>query len=150
MPDPLAAISTRRTPQNVQADTRQVPNSAGGWAFTVEKTARLHRFLTLGTGGGTYYAPERDITIKNADVVLAWARGNTAELVREVVAISQAGRAPRNNPALFALAAAASLGDPHGKRAPLDALPPVARPGTHLFIFAGYVPQFRRWGPGPP
>ncbi len=148
MPDPLAAISTRRTPQNVQADTRQVPNSAGGWAFTVEKTARLHRFLTLGTGGGTYYAPERDITIKNADVVLAWARGNTAELVREVVAISQAGRAPRNNPALFALAAAASLGDPDGKRAALDALPLVARTGTHLFIFAGYVQQFRGWGRG--
>src|SRR5260221_719425 len=116
MPDPLAGISTRRTPQNVQADIRQVPNSAGGWAFTVGKTARLHRFLTLGTDGGTYYASERDITVKNAAIVLAWARDSTAELVREVVTISQAGRAPRNNPALFALAAAASLGDPDGKR----------------------------------
>ncbi len=148
MPDPLAAISTRRTPQHVQADKRQVPNSAGGWAFTVQKTARLHRFLTLGTDGGTYYTSERDITLKNADVVLAWARNDTAGLVREVVAISQAGRAPRNNPALFALAAAASLGDPDGKRAALDALPLVARTGTHLFIFAGYVQQFRGWGRG--
>jgi len=148
MPDPLAAVSTRRTPQNVQADKRQVPNSAGGWAFTVEKTARLHRFLTLGTDGGTYYTSERDITLKNADVVLAWARERTAELVNEIVTISQAGRAPRNNPALFALAAAASLGDPDGRRAALDALPKVARTGTHLFIFAGYVQQFRGWGRG--
>jgi len=148
MPDPLAAISTRRTPQNIQADKRQVPNSAGGWAFTVEKTARLHRFLTLGTDGGTYYTSERDITLKNADVVLTWARERTAELVNEIVTISQAGRAPRNNPALFALAAAASLGDPDGKRAALDALPKVARTGTHLFIFAGYVQQFRGWGRG--
>jgi 60 kDa SS-A/Ro ribonucleoprotein len=148
MPDPLAAISTRRTPQHVQADKRQVPNSAGGWAFTAGKTARLHRFLTLGTDGGTYYTSERDITLKNADIVLAWARNDTAALVREVAAISQAGRAPRNNPALFALAAAASLGDPDGKRAALDALPLVARTGTHLFIFAGYVQQFRGWGRG--
>ena len=148
MPDPLAAISPRHTPQSEQADSRQVPNSAGGFTFTVGKTARLHRFLTLGTDGGTYYASERDITVKNAAVVLQWARESTAELVREVVTISQAGRAPRNNPALFVLAAAASLGDPDGKRAALDALPLVARTGTHLFLFARYVQQFRGWGRG--
>jgi 60 kDa SS-A/Ro ribonucleoprotein len=148
MPDPLTAISTRHTPQSEQASPRQVPNSAGGFTFTVGKTARLHRFLTLGTDGGTYYASERDITVKNAAVVLAWARESAAELVAEVVKISQAGRAPRNNPALFALAAAASLGDPDGKRAALDALPLVARTGTHLFAFAGYAQQFRGWGRG--
>lgn len=148
MPDPLAAISTRRTPQSEQADSRQVPNSAGGFTFTTGRTARLHRFLTLGTDGGTYYASERDITVKNAAIVLQWAREDTAELVREVVTISQAGRAPRNNPALFALAAAASLGDPEGKRAALNALPLVARTGTHLFLFARYVQQFRGWGRG--
>lgn len=148
MPDPLAAISTRHTPQSEQADPRQVPNSAGGFTFTAGKTARLHRFLTLGTDGGTYYTSERDVTAKNAAVVLQWARESAAELVAEVVKISQAGRAPRNNPALFALAAAASLADPDGKRAALDALPLVARTGTHLFTFAGYAQQFRGWGRG--
>jgi 60 kDa SS-A/Ro ribonucleoprotein len=148
MPDPLAAISTRHTPQTEQADTRQVPNSAGGFTFATGRTARLHRFLTLGTDGGTYYTSERDITVKNAAIVLQWARESGAELVREVAAISQAGRAPRNNPALFALAAAASLGDPEGKRAALDALPLVARTGAHLFLFARYAQQFRGWGRG--
>ncbi len=84
----------------------------------------------------------------NAAVVLGWAREHAARLVTEVVAVSQAGRAPRNNPALFALAAAASLGDETGRRAALDALPLVARTGTHLFLFARYVQQFRGWGRG--
>lgn len=148
MPDPLAAISTRQTPQAERADERQVPNSAGGFTFTVAKTARLHRFLTLGTDGGTYYASERDITKANAAVVLQAARDDATALVSAVVAISQAGRAPRNNPALFALAAAASLGDEAGRRAALDALPLVARTGTHLFLFGRYVQQFRGWGRG--
>lgn len=147
MPDPLAAISTRHTPQAEQADPRQVPNSAGGFTFTTGRAARLHRFLTLGTDGGTYYASERDIT-QNAAVVLQWARESGTGLVAEVVKVSQAGRAPRNNPALFALAAAASLADEAGRRAALGALPLVARTGTHLFIFARYVQNFRGWGRG--
>ncbi|WP_245669502.1 hypothetical protein [Nocardia speluncae] len=46
---------------------------------------------------------------------------------------------PRQNPALFALAAAAALGDIEGRRTALDALPLVARTGTHLFLFARYI-----------
>ena len=148
MPDALSAINLRHTPQSQPADPRQVPNSAGGFTFTVAPVERLRRFLVLGTDGGTYYATERELTAANADVVLAWARDRCAELVDEVVAISTAGRAPRNNPALFALAAAAALGDAEGRKAALAALPQVARTGTHLFLFAGYVEQFRGWGRG--
>lgn len=148
MPDALNSINLRTTPQSQPADERQVPNSAGGYTFTVAPLERLRRFLVLGTEGGTYYASEREITKSNADVVLAWARERSSELVGEVVTISTAGRAPRNNPALFALAAAASLGDEEGRKAALAALPQVARTGTHLFQFAGYIEQFRGWGRG--
>jgi 60 kDa SS-A/Ro ribonucleoprotein len=148
MPDPLRAIGLRRTPQAVSADPRQAPNSAGGHTFTVAPIERLRRFLVLGTDGGTYYASERDLTKESADVVLEWARQRASALVDEVVSISTAGRAPRNNAALFALAAAASLGDEDGRKAALAALPRVARTGTHLFLFAGYIEQFRGWGRG--
>ena len=148
MPDPLKFVNLRQTSQAEQADPRQSRNLAGGWAFTVDRTARLHRFLTIGTEGGTYYASEQAITKDNAAVVLDWARNSPAELVTEVVKISQAGRAPRNNPALFALAAAAGLGDDAGRKAALAALPQVARTGTHLFTFTEYVQQFRGWGRG--
>jgi 60 kDa SS-A/Ro ribonucleoprotein len=148
MPDPLRSVSTRVTPQTEQADPRQVKNNAGGYSFTQPEHARLHRFLTLGTDGGTYYASEQKLTRDNAEVVISWARERTSELVAKVVEVSDAGRAPRNNPALFALAAAAGLGDDEGRKLALKNLQRVARTGTHLFLFAGYVQQFRGWGRG--
>lgn len=123
-------------------------NNAGGYTFTISELARLRRFLVLGVDGGTYYVSAEDLTKDNAQVVLDLARTATTELVGEIVAISTAGRAPRQNPALFALAAAAAVGDEDGRRSALDAPPLVARTGTHLFLFARCVEQFRSWGRG--
>lgn len=148
MPDPLATINLRATEQTMQADPRQRVNSAGGFTFTIDDMTRLRRFLILGTTAGTYYAREAALTKDNADVVLDLARTRGVEVVAEVVAISTAGRAPRQNPAIFALAAVAGLGDVEARRAAQDALPLVARTGTHLFLFARYVEQFRGWGRG--
>ncbi|GAA4767699.1 TROVE domain-containing protein [Actinomycetospora chibensis] len=146
--DPLTSVSTRATSQLLRADERQIPNAAGGFGFALDDDTRVLRFLTLGTDGGTYYATARELTAQNASVVLRAARDRTAWLVEQVVAISAAGRAPRQNPAIFALAAAAALGDEAGRRGALDALPAVCRTGTHLFLFARYVEQFRGWGRG--
>lgn len=148
MSDPLATISTRHTPQSEQADERQAKNHAGGFTFTIDDSARLRRFLTLGSTGGTYYTGERELTKDNADIVLTWARDRTSDLVSMVVEISTAGRAPKQNPGLFALAAAAKLGDDEGRKVALTALPLVARTGTHLFLFARYLEQFGGWGRG--
>ena len=145
--DPLRLISRRRTAQRERADPRQVINTAGGYTFAVDDHARLHRFLTLGTDGGTYYTRAQKLTRDNADVVLRAAATDPVGLVRQIVDVSTAGRAPRQNPALFALAIAASADDVDGRRAALAALPKVARTGTHLYLFAGYVEQFRGWGP---
>src|SRR5690349_12846683 len=112
--DPLATITTRSTPQSQQADPRQVKNPAGGYTFVPDDMTRLRRFLTLGSTGGTYYASEREHTADNAQLVLDMARTRTSEVVAAVVEISTGGRAPKQNPALFALAAAAKLGDPEG------------------------------------
>ncbi|NEA33495.1 TROVE domain-containing protein [Streptomyces sp. SID13031] len=148
MSDPLASVSTLRTPQGEQADPRQEKNSAGGYTFVPDELAQLRRFLTLGSTGGTYYVGQRELTKANAQLVLELARTRTAEVVAEVLAISAAGRAPKQNPALFALAAAAKLGDADGRKAALAAVPLVARTGTQLFLFAGYLQQFGGWGRG--
>jgi 60 kDa SS-A/Ro ribonucleoprotein len=148
MSDPLATISTRRTHQSQQADPRQEKNRAGGYTFVVDDLARLHRFLTLGTTGGTYYASETEHTQESAQLVLDLARTRTLDVVNAVVAVSTAGRAPKQNPSLFALAAAAKLGDDDGRKAALAAVPLVARTGTHLFQLAGYLEQFGGWGRG--
>ena len=148
MTDPLATISTRRTPQTEQADERQAKNHAGGFTFTADDDTRLRRFLTLGSAGGTYYTGERELTKDNAGIVLDAARHRTSDLVSMVVEISTAGRAPKQNPALFALAAAAKLGDDEGRKVAHAAVPLVARTGTHLFLFARYLEQFGGWGRG--
>ena len=68
--------------------------------------------------------------------------------MRRVVEISESGRAPKNDPALFVLAMAAGLGDDATRAAALAALPQVARTGTHLFHWLQYVKAFRGWGRG--
>jgi 60 kDa SS-A/Ro ribonucleoprotein len=146
--DPLTMVNTRQTPQSEKAAPGQEKNSAGGFTFTVTDATRLRRFLVLGVDGGTYYVGAQDLAKDNAEVVLDYARNRTVELVAEIVAVSTAGRAPKQNPALFALAAAASLGDDEGRKTALAALGLVARTGTHLFLFARYVEQFRGWGRG--
>lgn len=144
----LTGINLRSTPQSEQATPEQVSNSAGGHVFAVTPETRLRRFLTLGTDGGTYYVGQKELTKDNAAIALDFARNRTTDLVAEIVTISEAGRAPKQDPAVFALAAASALGDPEGRRAALAALPRVCRTGTHLFLFATYVQQFRGWGRG--
>jgi 60 kDa SS-A/Ro ribonucleoprotein len=145
--DPLALINRRVTSQSEQADPRQVPNNAGGYGFAINDLARLRRFLTMGTAGGTYYVGEQELTRENAKVVLDLVATDGLAVVNEILAISLAGRAPKQNPTIFALAAAAGLGNVETRRAALAVLPKVCRTGTHLFLFAKYIEQFRGWGP---
>src|SRR5262245_5470992 len=93
--------------QREQADPRQVKNSAGGFAFQVDAWQQLDRFLILGSEGGTYYAGERALTRENAGVVKTLLAEDGPRLVRRVVEISESGRAPKNDPAILALAMAA-------------------------------------------
>lgn len=135
------------TPQSLSIPgTAQIPNSAGGYAWAVDDWMRLHRFLVLGSEGGTYYIKEATLTRQNAEAVERCIKADGLRVINEIVAISEAGRAPKNDPALFALAMCAALGDAVTKREALAVLPRVARIGTHLFHFAAYVQEFRGWG----
>jgi 60 kDa SS-A/Ro ribonucleoprotein len=69
-------------------------------------------------------------------------------VISHAVAVSESGRAPSNDPALFVLAMAAGLGDDVTRALALTALPTVARTGTHLFHWLEYVGAFRGWGRG--
>ena len=136
-----------RTPQSEPLPgTKQVRNSAGGFAWAVDEWTRLRRFLILGSEDGSYYATERALTRENADVVARCIAADGAKTVREIVAVSTEGRAPKNDPAIFALAMAAGLGDEATRRLALESLPAVCRTGTHLFQFAQFAESFRGWG----
>jgi 60 kDa SS-A/Ro ribonucleoprotein len=126
----------------------QVQNAAGGFAWTISDWARLDRFLVLGAEGGSYYATERALTRENAQAVERCVTLDAPRVVARTVEISEAGRAPKNDPAIFVLAMASKLGDLAGRRAALEALPRVCRTGTHLMHFAEYVQAFGGWGRG--
>src|SRR5262249_56545899 len=113
----------------------QVPNSAVGFAGEVDDWARPRRFLILGSEGGSSYVAEWALTRENAEAVERRIREDGKRAVAEIVRVSEEGRAPKNDPALFALAMAAGLGDEATRRAALEAMPRVARTGTHLFRF---------------
>jgi 60 kDa SS-A/Ro ribonucleoprotein len=143
----LERLGARRAPQSEPIPgSTQVPNSAGGFAWAVDDWARLRRFLILGSEGGSYYAGEWALTRENAVAVERCLAADGARAVAEIIAVSVAGRAPKNDPAIFALAMAAGLGDEATRRAALEALPRVCRTSTHLFRFATFVEGFRGWG----
>jgi 60 kDa SS-A/Ro ribonucleoprotein len=141
----FSRIHAAATPQ-AKAIANTVPNSAGGYAFAIDDWTRLDRFLILGSEGGSYYAGERALTRENAASVLRVIQVDGTRAVSRIVEISRGGRAPKNDPALFALALAASAADLDTRRAALTALPKVARTGTHLFQFAEFVQGTRGWG----
>lgn len=140
-------FSRKQTPQNQPIPgSDQLPNSAGGYAWQLDDWGRLLRFLVLGTEGGTYYISEQKLTRDNATNALKCLVEDYHSFVDIVVEVSEHGRAYKNDPAIFALALAAAAEDIEARRYALQALPKVARIGTHLFHFAQYVDGLRGWG----
>jgi 60 kDa SS-A/Ro ribonucleoprotein len=141
-------LSERQTPQSEKIPgSTQVPNSAGGFAWPVDDWTRLDRFLVLGNEGGPYYARERTLTVENAAGVLRCLALDGPRAVARIAAVSDAGRAPKNDPAIFALSLAVTHGDSKTKAAALATLPAVCRVGTHLFHFLQALEQLRPHGP---
>ena len=146
------AVKTQITPQCQPLPDRpeQVRNSAGGFVWAVDNWTRLERFLILGSEQGSYYIGERELTAENVGAVRECLKADGERVVRTVVDMSTSGRAPKNDPALFVLALAASpkFADARTNAAALQVLPHVARTGTHLCNFAAFVEKVRGWGRG--
>jgi 60 kDa SS-A/Ro ribonucleoprotein len=142
-------FNTKKTPQNQPIPGHQmVPNSAGGYAFAVDDWTRLDRFLILGSESSSYYATAQKLTIENAKAVVRCIQKDGVRVVERMTEISQAGRAPKNAPALFVLTLCSKFGDLATKYAAFDIFGQVVRIGTHLFQFNEEVKGFRgrgRW-----
>lgn len=131
-------------------EDEQVFNHEGGAVFAVTPRVQLERFLILGNEGGSYYANEKKMTTENAKNVIAMMKDKNAGpwAVGYIVGMSLSGRAPKNDPALFALALACTYGDDIVRDLAMKSIPQVARTGTHLFTFVEYVNELRGWGRG--
>lgn len=149
MGDILASINTRKTPQAKQARPDQVKNNAGGYVFQIGDNERLQRFLTLGTDSNSYYQRAQELTESNAAVVFRMASTNDSHiaLVNQILEVSEAGRAPKNKQAIFALAIAASTDHPERNARALAVMHKVCRTFTMLAQFNTYVENLRGRGP---
>ena len=145
-----AKLFNRRATSQSQAipGSTQVCNSGGGYSWAVDDWTRFDRFLILGAEGGTYYIGERDLVKQNHDALVRCIQADGIRAVNCIVEISDAGRAPKNDPAIFALALVVTHGDVPAKTHAFANLNKVCRIGTHLFHFAEYVNAMRGWGRG--
>src|SRR6516162_5311169 len=142
-------FNRRVTPQSQPIPgSTQARNSAGGYSWRVDDWTRFDRFLILGAEGGTYYIAERDLVKQNHDAVVRCIEEDGVRAVNRIVGISDSGRAPKNDPAIFALALVATHGSNEAKTLAFQNLAKVCRIGTHLFHFAEYVNALRGWGRG--
>jgi 60 kDa SS-A/Ro ribonucleoprotein len=126
----------------------QVANSAGGFSYAVSDWDRLTRFLILGSEGGSYYASEQKLTVENAKCVERCLAVDGVRVVKAVVEVSDSGRAPKNDPAILALALCLKKGDDATRATAVRAVPLVCRTGTHLMHLAAFVNDLGGWGRG--
>jgi 60 kDa SS-A/Ro ribonucleoprotein len=125
----------KATPQSEPIDARQVANNAGGYVFAIDDWVRLDRFLVLGSDAPTYYQSARALTRENAKVVLDCLIADAARAIARIVEISVSGRAPKQDPAIFALALATLDEKPETRALAYAAVPKVCRTASHLFQF---------------
>jgi 60 kDa SS-A/Ro ribonucleoprotein len=147
--DTRSAGRSRTLPvQTAIPNKGQVLNSTGGYVWSVNDWDRLTRFLVLGTEGGTYYVKEPDLLKGSHGAVMNCLAADPSRTIQTIVDISTQGRAYRNEPALFALAVAASVKDEATRKLALAAVLRVCRIGTHLYHFMDYVSKQRGLGRG--
>lgn len=152
----MSSLKTYRNAveQKSAVDRGLVKTNQGGMAFKVSDLGMVRRFLILGSEGNTLYASEQKRTKMNVDVVAKALEEHGTAVVDLIVQVSDEGLAQNNDPALLALAMAAAYKSDDARKqemvrsAALQALPKVARTGTHLFHFVAFVDELRGWGSG--
>jgi 60 kDa SS-A/Ro ribonucleoprotein len=143
----LNAVQTS-TPQTEAIPGREAEmklNNAGGFTFTLDQWGVLDRFIMIGSENGNYYVGQKDVMKQSFANTLKCIAEDGLRAVARALEYSTSGRAPKNDPALVVLALAASKGTPEVQSAAYDALPKVARTGTHLFTFVSILNSLGKW-----
>lgn len=142
-----ATMLRRPVPQSEPLDGRQVENNAGGFVYQLDKWGRLNRFLILGSDSATYYQKAKALTKENAKCVVDCWGDDAFRTMNTIVEVSVQGRAPKNDPAIFALALGAVHKDVQVRQRALAGVLHVCRTSTHLFMFIDMCRALGRgWG----
>lgn len=144
-------INTKKTSQLKVIPGRKTDmkkNNAGGFVFQVSKWDQLTRFLILGSDGGSYYASAKKLTQDNAKVVIECIKEDGIRVLQTTLNISETGRAPKNEPAIFVLALVCTYGNEQTKQVAYSLIHKICRTGTHLFHFCQMIQDLRGWSRG--
>lgn len=136
------------TPQTEPISPNQAKNNAGGYSFVVDDWKRLERFLILGSEGGTYYVKEKKLTRENAACVERCLAADYLRTLATLLKIGGGNRAPKQDPALFALALALKAPSLETRTAARALVPQLARTGTHLLHLVAMLDGLGGWGRG--
>jgi 60 kDa SS-A/Ro ribonucleoprotein len=141
-PSKVQASATQVIPGR---ETEMAANNNGGVSFVLDMWGVLDRFLVLGSETGGYTTTKRDVMKLGFDTVKKCIQADGLRVVARALEYSLAGRAPKNDPAVVAIALAAVYGDELTKVAAFEALPKIARTGTWLFMFVSVLDSLGKW-----
>jgi len=139
----VSARSATSTPQSQKAAKGQKKNQAGGYTFVVSDMERAKRFLILGSEA-SFYSSAAKLSEENAKTLIKITQDDDSHraLVDLVVQVSSEGRAPKQDPGLFALAILSTHGSESARTYANSVLPKVARTASTLFTYVTYRDQF--------
>lgn len=122
------------------------PNDGGGASYVISKWKFLERFLVIGAESGTYYVSQDKNQKRNVDNVMLCIKEDGKKVVDMITEVSVAGKAIRNDSAIYALALCFAHGDNDTKLHAEKALVKVCRTGTHILMFTAFIKSMRGFG----
>lgn len=149
----FAAENTTKASKAVTSISSPIPgreaemkvNNTGGFTFVLDNWGVLDRFLMLGSESAGYYVGQKETTKQSFNVIKKCIAEDGLRVVQRALEYSLAGRAPKNDPAVVALALAAVFGNELTRSTAYDALPRIARTGTWLFLFVSILDSMGKW-----
>lgn len=140
------SLNPLSTPQSLPIPGREpdmAKNRAGGFTFSLDKWARLRRFLILGTEGSTYYASEQEMTVENVGVLKECVNENGMRVLKEITELDMDNRVPKRSTLVFALSYISCFADEDTKSYTSKVLPSILRTASDLFQYLSAVKSMR-------
>jgi len=123
-----------------------IANNGGGFAFDTGLLKQLQRFLILGSSSPTYYTSAKTLTEANAGNIKQCIIEHPKETLDLILSISEEGRAPKQDPTLFAFALMFKYATPEWKFVASCQAHRILRTYTMLATFIKYLRNFHGWG----
>ena len=123
-------------PTQMEAIDGTVTNNAGGQSYDISPEQKLMRFLILGSDKPQYYVTAAENTLEHLDNILKMVEsGKGLDIVKTLVDVSVAARAPKQIYTFIVLAICSLSPDLELKKYANEAVSKICRIPTHLFEY---------------